>query len=146
MRSDPQSGSDARPSAPEDASNPFAPIDYASRLKTPVRHGEDAHVMAPLQPGQLYGTAHWMSPPKPFPAQPEREAAPVFPQSPPPGMSPPSGLPPYLRRQPLDVRSRPSQEPVYRALRSVGAPRRAHGVGSAPAPGGAPQPGRPTRG
>lgn len=124
MRSDPQSGSDARPSAPEDVSNPFAPIDYASRLKTPVRHGEDAHVMAPLQPGQLYGTAHWMSPPKPFPAQPEREAAPVFPQSPPPGMSPPSGLPPYLRRQPLDARSRPSQERVdlYTAPSEASAP------------------------
>ena len=49
--------------ATADATNPFAPIDYTSRLKTPSRHTGTFHAMQPLQPGQLYGTAHWMSPP-----------------------------------------------------------------------------------
>ncbi len=58
--------------ATADATNPFAPIDYTSRLKTPSRHTGTFHAMQPLQPGQLYGTAHWMSPPKPL--SPRRRA------------------------------------------------------------------------
>lgn len=42
--------------ATADATNPFAPIDYTSRLKTPSRHTGTFHAMQPLQPGQLYGT------------------------------------------------------------------------------------------
>ena len=56
--------------ATADATNPFAPIDYTSRLKAPSRHTGTFHAMQPLQPGQLYGTAHWMSPPKPLSPRP----------------------------------------------------------------------------
>ena len=57
-------------SASAEASNPFAPIDYASRLKAPSRHTGAFHAMQPLQPGQLYGAAPWMSPPKPLASNP----------------------------------------------------------------------------
>lgn len=57
-------------SASAEASNPFAPIDYASRLKAPSKHTGAFHAMQPLQPGQLYGAAPWMSPPKPLASNP----------------------------------------------------------------------------
>ena len=39
--------------ATADATNPFAPIDYTSRLKAPSRHTGTFHAMQPLQPLSL---------------------------------------------------------------------------------------------
>lgn len=111
-------------SASAEASNPFAPIDYASRLKAPSRHTGAFHAMQPLQPGQLYGAAPWMSPPKPLTSSPppqeseevlSGQGAPSFSAAFPPytypsptapaftGESAPSAsdIPPYLKRRPI---------------------------------------------
>ena len=118
-----------------DTTNPFAPIDYTSRLKAPVRHTGTFHAMQPLQPGQLYGTAHWMTPPKPLPSFPasQESGAPSAEQNPPVFSAPlpsymnsspvdpapqsapaASDLPPYLQRRPpigrATVQAQPSEE------------------------------------
>ena len=118
-----------------DTTNPFAPIDYTSRLKAPVRHTGTFHAMQPLQPGQLYGTAHRMTPPKPLPSFPasQESGAPSAEQNPPVFSAPlpsymnsspvdpapqsapaASDLPPYLQRRPpigrATVQAQPSEE------------------------------------
>ena len=115
--------------ATADATNPFAPIDYTSRLKAPSKHTGTFHAMQPLQPGQLYGTAHWMSPPKPlsprplpqkieelpsaqgfpsfsapFPPYEDRSQAEPAPENV-PATPPVSDIPPYLKRRPALVRT-----------------------------------------
>lgn len=118
----PERGNEAP--ASRDETNPFAPIDYTSRLKAPAKHTGTFHAMQPLQPGQLYGTSHWMSPPKPLPSHPVSQESteasfakelpafsspfPSYPYPPVPDSSsestPPassaSGIPPYLQRRP----------------------------------------------
>ncbi len=125
--------------ATADATNPFAPIDYTSRLKTPSRHTGTFHAMQPLQPGQLYGTAHWMSPPKPLSPRPlpqkieelpPAQGFPSFsapfppyedrsPAEPAPGNVPAapsvSDIPPYLKRRPALVRTDTHAQPPYEA-------------------------------
>lgn len=122
-----------------DATNPFAPIDYTSRLKAPTRHTGAFHAMQPLQPGQLYGTAHWMSPPKPLsPSPAPQESVPVllaqdtpaFPASFPAGAGPSpaaqtsegmpsapsaSGIPPYLKRRPALGSAAAQTQPPHKA-------------------------------
>ena len=119
-----------------DATNPFAPIDYTSRLKAPVRHTGAFHAMQPLQPGQLYGTAHWMTPPKPLPSFPasQESAAPSAEQNPPvfsapfpsymdsPAAEPTpqsapaaSDIPPYLQRRPAIGRTAAQAQPQEEA-------------------------------
>lgn len=119
-----------------DATNPFAPIDYTSRLKAPVRHTGTFHAMQPLQPGQLYGTAHWMTPPKPLPSFPasQESAAPSAEQNPPvfsapfpsymdsPAAEPTpqsapaaSDIPPYLQRRPAIGRTAAQAQPQEEA-------------------------------
>lgn len=119
-----------------DATNPFAPIDYTSRLKAPVRHTGAFHAMQPLQPGQLYGTAHWMTPPKPLPSFPasQESAAPSAEQNPsvfsapfpsymdspaaePTPQSAPaaSDIPPYLQRRPAIGRTAAQAQPQEEA-------------------------------
>ena len=122
-----------------DATNPFAPIDYTSRLKAPVRHTGAFHAMQPLQPGQLYGTAHWMTPPKPlsprplpqkseelppaqgfpsfsapFPPYEDRSPAEPAPENVPAAPSV-SDIPPYLKRRPALVRTDTHAQPPYEA-------------------------------
>ena len=125
--------------ATADATNPFAPIDYTSRLKAPSRHTGTFHAMQPLQPGQLYGTAHWMSPPKPLSPRPlpqkseelpPAQGFPSFsapfppyedrsPAEPAPGNVPAapsvSDIPPYLKRRPALVRTDTHAQPPYEA-------------------------------
>ena len=122
--------------ATADATNPFAPIDYTSRLKAPSRHTGTFHAMQPLQPGQLYGTAHWMSPPKPLPSFPasQESAAPSAEQNPPvfsapfpsymdsPAAEPTpqsapaaSDIPPYLQRRPAIGRTAAQAQPQEEA-------------------------------
>ena len=121
-------------SASAEASNPFAPIDYASRLKAPSRHTGAFHAMQPLQPGQLYGAAPWMSPPKPLASNPapqesgevpSGQGASSFSSAFPPyaypsptrpvssGESAPShsDIPPYLKRRPVLGRDAAHAEP-----------------------------------
>lgn len=125
-------------SASAEASNPFAPIDYASRLKAPSRHTGAFHAMQPLQPGQLYGAAPWMSPPKPLASSPppqesgevpSGQGAPSFSAAFPPytypsptapaftGESAPSAsdIPPYLKRRPVLGRDAAHAEPPQEA-------------------------------
>ena len=87
--------------ATADATNPFAPIDYTSRLKAPSRHTGTFHAMQPLQPGQLYGTAHWMSPPKPLSPRPLPQKSEELPPAQGfPSFSAP--FPPYEDRSPAE--------------------------------------------
>lgn len=125
-------------SASAEASNPFAPIDYASRLKAPSKHTGAFHAMQPLQPGQLYGAAPWMSPPKPLASNPapqesgevpSGQGASSFSSAFPPyaypsptrpvssGESAPShsDIPPYLKRRPVLGRDAAHAEPPQEA-------------------------------
>ena len=87
--------------ATADATKPFAPIDYTSRLKAPSRHTGTFHAMQPLQPGQLYGTAHWMSPPKPLSPRPLPQKSEELPPAQGfPSFSAP--FPPYEDRSPAE--------------------------------------------
>lgn len=96
---------------PDESYNPFAPIDYAARLKASPRHESRSPSQLPPRPGQLYGTDRWMSPPKPLvppvEADPwdgrfESNFSPERPLgSPPPAPAPAVQLPPYLKRPAL---------------------------------------------
>lgn len=113
-----------------DEANPFAPIDYAARLKAPPKH-EGTHAMPPPRPGQLYGASPWMSKPKPLsPAAPfaaapaQRESDPwsgrYTPNTDPegsvaPSAAPPMELPPYLKRRPPIGHGVQAQDPPQSA-------------------------------
>lgn len=102
---------------PDETYNPFAPVDYAARLKAAPRRESERRAQLPPRPGQLYGTDRWLSPPKPLvpPAQAAQPAesdpwsgqfeSNFFPaqpvSSPPPAAAPAIQLPPYLKRPAL---------------------------------------------
>ncbi|MCI5956680.1 MAG: hypothetical protein MRZ54_06835 [Clostridiales bacterium] len=57
----------------EQAANPFAPVDYRSRLKAPPKLTGACETVRPLAPGQLYPAARPLTPPRPLMAAPAYE-------------------------------------------------------------------------
>ena len=94
-----QDGGAARASHAQDeqAANPFAPVDYRSRLKAPPKLTGACETVRPLAPGQLYPAARPLTPPRPLMAAPAYE-----------GFAPNDPEPPEAPAQPFAGSASPS--------------------------------------
>lgn len=122
------------------ASNPYAPLNYAERLKKAGKKPSSATTHVEYTPGQLYGGS-WMTPPKPMePAQPAAPQPgqpyvstpisfePLTPPAPltadplPPAPAPQTPPPAYLQHRRRSDRTQQEEAPAYPPQTQAGLP------------------------